>query len=244
MGAVAVAFALLVVVAQVQRDGGGGISATPPGGSTASTAPGTPGGEGAGTGGQALGPQGDELWVVKRDPADPMALGRVDAPVVLTEWVDTRCPFCALFSRQTLPTLIEEYIDAGLVRYEVHTIEFFGEQSATAAVAVAAAGEQGLGIEYLRAMYAAASDRGHPDLPVQKLVGFAEQVGVPDMDRFRADLERDDLLIALRSRNSNAGSLGIGSVPFFLVGRSAIAGAQPIEVFRRVLDDALAAAQP
>jgi len=31
-------------------------------------------------------------------------------------------------------------------------------------------------------------------------------------------------------------------VPFFLVGDLAIAGAQPVEVFRDVLDDAIAAA--
>lgn len=37
--------------------------------------------------------------------------------------------------------------------------------------------------------------------------------------------------------------LGVGSVPFFVAGDTAFSGAQPIDVFRNVLDDAIAAAK-
>lgn len=187
----------------------------------------------------ATGPVRDELWVVRRSPGDPLAMGDVDAPVVLIEWLDLRCPFCALFSRQTLPTLIDEYIDAGLVRYEVHTVQFFGDQSGAAAVAVHAAGEQGMAIEYLDAVYAAAPERGNPDLTREVQIGFAEQIGIPDIARFTADLDRQDLRASVGEASNVAGSLGINTVPFFLVGDVAIAGAQPVEVFRDVLDDAI-----
>jgi len=139
--------------------------------------------------------------------------------------------------------LVDEYIDAGLVRYEVHTVEFFGEQSGAAAVAVAAAGEQGLAHDYLDAVYAAAPERGQPDLDRDVLIEFADQVGIPDIGRFRSDLDRDDLRAAVDEQTAVAGSIGINTVPFFLVGDLAIAGAQPVEVFRDVLDDAIAAAE-
>ena len=233
VGVVAAAFIALVAFAQSQRNGNEvAVNRTIPAGSQPeSSSPTGP-----------TGPADDELWVVRRDPGDPLAMGDVNAPVVLVEWLDVRCPFCALFSRQTLPTLVDEYIDAGLVRYEVHTVEFFGDQSGAAAVAVAAAGEQGLALEYLDAVYAATPERGQPDLDRDVLIEFADQVGIPDIGRFRSDLDRDDLRGAVDEQTAVAGSIGINTVPFFLVGDLAIAGAQPVEVFRDVLDDAIAAA--
>lgn len=65
---------------------------------------------------------------------------------------------------------------------------------------------------------------------------------IPDIGRFRSDLDRDDLRGAVDEQTAVAGSIGINTVPFFLVGDLAIAGAQPVEVFRDVLDDAIAAA--
>src|SRR5690625_3658809 len=69
----------------------------------------------------------EEMAFVRRDADDPMAIGDVDAPVVMTEWIDLRCPYCAVFSRDTLPVLIEEYVETGKVRIEFHDVAFFGE---------------------------------------------------------------------------------------------------------------------
>lgn len=184
-----------------------------------------------------------ESSVVRRASSDPMALGDVDAPVVMVEWLDLRCPFCALFSRETLPRLVEDYVDAGLLRIEVRDVAFFGEQSVDAAVAARAAGQQGRFHEFVSAVYAAAPERGHPDLTREALLGFAEEAGVPDLDRFAADLDRPELRRAVVESTSMAGRLGVTSVPFFLIGDVAIAGAQPAEVFEQVLDEAIAAAE-
>ncbi|MBI4562438.1 MAG: thioredoxin domain-containing protein [Candidatus Rokubacteria bacterium] len=45
------------------------------------------------------------------------ALGEQGARVVLIEFSDYQCPFCARHARQTLPLLKQEYIDTGKVRY-------------------------------------------------------------------------------------------------------------------------------
>ncbi len=180
--------------------------------------------------------------VVTRDADDPLAIGRVDAPVVLTEWTDLRCPFCAAFARDTLPALLAEYIDTGLVRLEIHDVSFFGDQSEDAAVAARAAGEQGLAIDYLEAVYQAAPASGHPDLPREALMAFAKQVGVPDLAQFEADLDSAELRGAVQTSTASAQSLGVNSVPFFVVGDQALAGAQPVDVFRQYLDQALSAA--
>lgn len=180
--------------------------------------------------------------LARRDAKDPMALGAVDAPIVLIEWADYRCPYCATFANQTLPLLVQEYIDAGLVRYEFNEVVFFGDDSFTAAVAGRAAAAQGRFHEFMTALYAAAPESGHPDLPRDKLIGFAEEAGVPDLERFASDLDSAELRRAVSASAAYAQQLGVTSVPFFLVGDTAVAGAQPIETFRQLLDEQLAEA--
>lgn len=183
-----------------------------------------------------------ELAVVRRDAADAMALGDVDAPVVMVEWLDLRCPFCARFATTALPELTEEYIDTGLLRYEVRDVSFFGEQSTDGAIAARAAAEQGRFHEFLEVTYEAAPERGHAELTRERLIELAGQAGVDDLARFEADLDRDDLRQAVQASTSEAGALGVTSVPFFVIGDVAFAGAQPTDLFRDVIDDALAAA--
>lgn len=192
---------------------------------------------GSGTAGSGTGSE-----LATRDPNDPLAIGDVDAPVVLVEWADFRCPFCAVVTNQTLPTIFDEYVEKGLVRYEFRDVAFFGDESVDAAVAARAAGEQGRFPEYLEAVFAAAPEKGHPDMPREKLIGFATEAGVPDLAKFEQDLDRGDLRDAVLASTAEAQKLGVTSVPFFVAGDQAIAGAQPIENFRALLDEQLAAA--
>lgn len=178
--------------------------------------------------------------LARRVAGDPMALGAVDAPIVLIEWGDYRCPFCASFANDTLPTVIQEYVDAGLVRFEFNDVVFFGDDSAAAAVAGRAAGEQDRFHEYMSVLYAAAPESGHPDMGREKLVAFAETAGVPDLAKFEADLDSPELQQAVAASTAQAQQLGVTSVPFFLVGDQVMAGAQPLDTFRQVLDEQLA----
>ena len=173
------------------------------------------------------------------DRDDPLAIGSVDAPVVLVEWTDMRCPFCASFSRETLPAVIDEYVETGKVRIEFHDIAFFGEQSERAGAALRAAAAQGRGPEYLEAVFAAAPETGHPELPTDALLQFAEEVGVADIPAFESALADPETLASVREGTSTAQAYGVTGVPFFYAGGSALSGAQPIDVFRDFLDAAL-----
>ncbi|WP_285736871.1 DsbA family protein [Kitasatospora phosalacinea] len=180
--------------------------------------------------------------LARRDPADRMALGPADAPVVMVEYADLRCPYCALFTQQTLPALLSEYVDTGRVRYEFRDLAFFGDQSVDGAVALHAAADQGRFREYLTTLYGAAPDHGHPDLPKEKLLDFARTAGVPDLAAFETALGSADLRAAVTTATGKAQDLGVTSVPFFVVGDRVLSGAQPVDAFRELLDDALAKA--
>lgn len=181
--------------------------------------------------------------VVRRDANDPKAIGDVNAPVVLVQWTDLRCPFCASFHRDTLPTIIDEYVETGKVRIEYYDVAYFGDQSVDAAVAARAAGNQGRFEQYLDAVYADAPERAHPDLSREDLIAFAQTAGVPDIEAFTDDLDSDELKSEVTTDTATAQSQGVSAVPFFVAGDMALSGAQPIGVFRQFLDQAISEAE-
>lgn len=181
--------------------------------------------------------------IERRVEGDPMAIGDIDAPVVMSEWVDFRCPFCAVYSRETFDQIVKEFVDTGKVRIEMHDVAFFGEESVRAAVAARAAGEQGRYFEFVKAVYDAAPESGHPDLPPEQLIEFARVAGVPDIARFTKDMDRKDLREAVNQSTAQAQQYGVSSVPMFASNGQAIAGAQPIDEFRKFLKQAAAGSQ-
>lgn len=183
----------------------------------------------------------DEGDYVRRDPDDPMAIGDVDAPVVMTEWLDFQCPYCSLFAEQTLPTLVEEYVDKGKLRIEFVDVSYFGEGSTEGAAAARAAAEQGMYFEYMNAIYDLPEDTG--ELNSTKLMDLAEQVGIPDMAKFEEDYQSPETRAFVAASTEEAQQRGVQSVPFFAIFDVSLAGAQPLEVFESFVNEALAHAE-
>lgn len=176
----------------------------------------------------------------RREPGDPMALGAPDAPVTMVMYEDYRCPFCAKFSRDIAPPLIERYVETGVLRMEWRDLPIFGEQSLLAARAGRAAAEQDRFWEFTEAVYAAAPDRGHPDLTPEKLRDFAREVGVEDLDRFTADMNSNRYDAAIEADVREGTELGVSSTPTFIVNGQPVLGAQPLDTFTSVIDAAKA----
>ena len=175
----------------------------------------------------------------RRIEGDPMAIGDIDAPVVMTEWVDLRCPYCAVFTRDTLPDVIKEYVDSGKVRIEMQDVAFFGEESLRASAAARAAAEQGRYFEFIEAIYEAAPESGHADLTSEELIAHAQTAQMPDIAQFTTDMARDDLRADVSQATNEASQLGVTGVPFFVVDGQGFSGAQPIDTFRQFLDEAV-----
>jgi len=184
-----------------------------------------------------MGPLGDQA---RRADGDPLALGAVDAPLVLVTFSDYRCPFCARHSRVTEPELIDRYVESGQLRIEWRDLPIFGDASMLAARAGRAAAAQDRFWEYNQAIYAAAPESGHHDLTEQKLLEFAEQVGISDLERFAADLNSTVFDEAIERDFAQAISLGINGTPSFVINGNPIVGAQPTVVFTTIIEEALA----
>ena len=191
----------------------------------------------------------DTCPVVDRLEADdPRALGDLDAPVVLHEWTDFRCPYCGSFSRDTLPVLIEEYVETGKVRLEIHDAALVGgENSILIAAASRAAGEQGKYFEFYNEVYHApeAAQDANGEFDVVALTEFAKTAGVADIPKFTAAVESGKFEDAVREDTAEAQRIGVTGVPFFATTGcgQVLSGAQPVDTFRQQLDAAVAAAK-
>lgn len=183
----------------------------------------------------------------RRDASDPRGFGALDAPIVLHEWTDFRCPYCGAFSRDTLPVLLEEYVDTGKVRLEIHDAALVGgENSVLIAVAARAAGEQDMYLEYYDAIYQTSAESANPkaEFTTEQLIGLAETVGVPDIASFTTDLSSEALHADVERETSEAQQVGVTGVPFFATSQcgQVTSGAQPVDSFRQILDTAIAQA--
>ncbi|KUH85479.1 MULTISPECIES: thioredoxin domain-containing protein [unclassified Mycobacterium] len=230
-GLVVVAVALILyLVLPTDNDAAPAPGATP---SSASAVTGP--GETAAAGGEGAG----LVSVERRLAEDPFALGSPDAPVVMVMFSDYRCPFCAKFSRDTEPKLVERFVDSGTLRIEWRDFPIFGEQSMLAARAGRAAAEQGKFWEFNRAVYSAAPERSKADLPDEVLVDFAEQAGVADLDKFTAGMRGNAFDGAINADLAQGNSIGVPSTPAFLINDVPLLGAQPTEEFVRAITEAL-----
>lgn len=179
------------------------------------------------------------LDLPRRAEGDPLARGSVDAEIVMTEWADYRCPFCSVFTEDTLP-LLQPLIDDGTLRIEFRDLAIFGDDSINAAAGARAAGEQGLYWEFATALYESLPNQGHPPVGDDVVTAIAQQVGVPDMGRFRTDYTSPDTRAAVEADSAEAQGFGISGTPAFLIGTEFISGAQPIEVFETVIAQEIA----
>lgn len=179
------------------------------------------------------------LDLPRRAEGDPLAKGDVDAEIVMTEWADYRCPFCSVFTEDTLP-LLQPMIDDGTLRIEFRDLAIFGEDSINAAAGARAAGDQGLYWEFASALFASLPNEGKPAVGDDVVTTIAQQVGVPDMEKFQADFKAPATREAIEADSAEAQAFGISGTPAFLIGTEFISGAQPLEVFEQVIEQQIA----
>lgn len=183
------------------------------------------------------------LGLQRRDADDPMAVGAVDAPVVMIEYADYRCPYCAQFATQTRPDL-DPLVEDGTLRIEFRDLVLFEEASQLAAVAARAAAEQDLLKDYQTALFELSAE-GSAEYDRDDVIALAEEVGVPDLEAFEAALDDPEILAAVQADTAEARAIGVTSTPTFLINTQVVQGAYPIQHFEQVIaTEAERATQP
>ncbi len=185
----------------------------------------------------------DDTWeqLVRREPGDPMALGEVDAPVVMLAYSEFQCPFCGKFARDTAPTLIEEYVEDGTLRIEWRDFPYLGPQSTTAAQAGRAAAAQDSFWAFHDELYDHQLPPNSGGLDEDYLAGIAAEIGL-DVEQFRTDLTSAAAEQAVARDFAQGQAIGVTGTPAFVINGVPVMGAQPTEVFEQAIEQAAAEA--
>jgi len=172
------------------------------------------------------------------------ALGSAEATVAIVEFSDYQCPYCERFFSQTFPRLNENYIDTGKVRFYFRDFPLtqIHPQAKSAAIAANCAGQQGAYWEMHHGLFANQSELGtelYQELAQEldmDLAAFdsclAEPTEAQNVDK---DLAYGQTLTVQGTPHYFVGLVEDGQ----LVNVLRVNGAQPYELFSKVIDSLL-----
>ncbi|MGD9159686.1 MAG: thioredoxin domain-containing protein [Desulfobacteraceae bacterium] len=182
---------------------------------------------------------------VEFELGDNPAEGSDKAPLVLVEFSDYQCPFCARHTKETYPELYRKYIKTGKLRYVVMDKPLpMHDMADEAAEAAHCANEQGKFWEIHKKMMAS------PD-KINDLNSIASSLGL-DMKKFKSCMETKKYSNKVASNISLSNKLNIFAAPGFVIASSDpgnpqkvkgidfIPGAMPFAHFQKEIDQALA----
>ena len=162
--------------------------------------------------------------------------GSPEAPLRVVEFSDFGCGYCRVFQEETRPVLMEEYVDAGLVRwtYMPFVLGIFpnGEMAAKAGEC---AGDQGQFDPMRQRLYQDQAGWRNATDPSAFFTRIASEEGL-DTRAFTQCLDDEEAMIRVW-QNTQLGQMGgVTGAPAFLVDGFLVSGALPLEAFRDLLD--------
>lgn len=86
-------------------------------------------------------------------PQSGNVLGRPNAPVTLTEYVDLQCPVCRDFETQVMPSILDRYVRTGKVKVVARPVSIIGPDSERGRRAMIAAFQQNRGFNFAQLLY-------------------------------------------------------------------------------------------
>ena len=162
--------------------------------------------------------------------------------VVLVEFADFECPFCARHAATTGVALEDQLVKSGQMQMAFVNFPLPMHLNAQkAAEAAECAADQGHFWEMRQKLF-----QGQSDLDESHLVKYAEAIGL-DRVPFTQCLESDGAAAKVRADADTGRRLGVSSTPSFFVGRrqasgevqlvKRINGAVPLDVFKTAITD-------
>lgn len=162
------------------------------------------------------------LEAERRDPEDVLAVGPVDAAVVLVVFSDVLSADSAAWANAVLPAVAEQAA-AGTVRIEWRDIDVENADAERAARATYAAGAQGKLPEFLAALFAGGDAPAAEALSDAALADVAAAAGL-DTRAFATDMASYEASLAVAMNAEQAVELGVTSAPTFSLAGMEVTG--------------------
>lgn len=166
--------------------------------------------------------------------------GNSAAPITIVEFGDYQCTYCHLFHESSLGTIKTEYLDTGKASLVFVDFPLNGEDSVLAAEASHCADDQGKFWAYHNELYRNWGGERTGWVNRNSLDQFATTVGL-DVAKFNECLDSHKYNQHVTDTYDFGQKIGINATPSFLIISNGkivkIAGNQPIDVFRKALDE-------
>ncbi len=164
-------------------------------------------------------------------------LGDPAAPVTIIDYSSMTCPHCATFHNETLPMIVEEYIDTGKARLIFRDFPF--GPLATAAAMVSRCVDKDSYYGFLTVLFRGQDQWSRSQDPAVDLERMARFAGLSNAD-FEACLQNQALVDGIEANAAKAHEeQGIDSTPTFFINGTKISGAAPFDQFKAEIDAAI-----
>lgn len=160
------------------------------------------------------------------------ALGPENAPITLVEFSDYQCPYCRRWHDEVYQPLLAAY--PGKIRfiYKHLPLTSIHPEAFPAAEAAMCAGDQNAFWEFHERLF------GSEALGKDVYLQYAQELGL-DAATFESCIDNRKHEQVVSTDMNFAIDLGIRSTPTFFINGLAIVGAQPLDVFKQVIDQEL-----
>ncbi|MFQ6136552.1 MAG: DsbA family protein [Candidatus Hydrothermarchaeales archaeon] len=160
---------------------------------------------------------------------DDPSKGPEDAPVIIVEFSDFQCPFCAKASL-VVEEIVDTYRDKVRLVYRDFPLSSIHPNAQKAAEAAECANDQGKFWEYHDTIFA---NQGR--LGVNSLKQYAKDLDL-DTDQFDQCLDSGRYEAEVKKDLQDGIKLGVTSTPTFFINGKKIVGAQPFSTFEQVIE--------
>ncbi len=182
------------------------------------------------------------------EPAQPLDIplgdapvkGDPDAPITIVEYSDYQCPFCSRFANETLPSLVEQFVDTGKVKlvfkdFPLSQIHPQAQQAAEAARCVRElSGTDEAYWQMHDRLFETQEEWSGAANAAGLFAGYAGDLGLAAED-VEACLDSGRHAAAVQVDFEEGVSFGVGGTPTFFINGQPLVGAQPLENFSQAI---------
>ena len=159
------------------------------------------------------------------------ALGPADAPVIVAEFSDFQCPFCARVW-PTLQKIRSEYGDQVQIVFKHLPLSFHSKAPGAHAASIAAH-KQGKFWEMHTKIF-----ENQREMSEENYITWAGDIGL-DVEQFKKDSASAETKKRMNDDMKEASALGVSGTPGFFINGRFFSGAKPFSEFKIVIDEEL-----
>jgi protein-disulfide isomerase len=170
--------------------------------------------------------------------ANAPSMGPGDAPVTIVEFSDFECPFCKKFHDQTLTKILEKYrgkIRFAYKHFPLHEVHPHAMNAAKASSCAYFLGEENGFFKYYNILFDRMNEWKKDE---SKFVAYAQELGM-DGTPFLGCTKSPATERWVNNDIEEGKKLGVEKVPTCFVNANKVTGAQPFELFVKMIDEEL-----